>query len=384
MICPNCKNESNGARWCPMCGIQLETDDAALSMYAQPEKKQNSYEPAPSYNDMGDENDNKKLKITLAIICPLTAIVLIFVILTMTGVIKLSPSKESTAAQDENVVLEKEDADTLMKTGMNQLKIGDYEEAETVFKAVLEIDPENEEAAVLCQIVYNYNRGLKKIQSKKYKEARTFFDKIPAEYMDYPICEDVEDLENEIIQFETTYITFSNMKNYMRNGDYEDAMEMFSIIDERYLEDTDIELLAEYREQIDRYIKEEEEEKERKEKEENELSFKRAEIIITEYCEDYVRAINNKDFSIVAGHLSGQLYDQQKKQVQSCIDSGITESLDKVVLKDVHNIAENKWKASVTEGETIYYANGTAQTKEFEWVYTIEYIDSSYYLTKIE
>lgn len=420
MICPNCKNESNGARWCPHCGLQLEIDDAANVIFGQREQQENepaqadavTHEEVPSasapqtgYTEdystdysadyssppgsygtdyaapEEEEPSNKKLKIILAIICPITAVVLIFVILAISGVIDFGKTEEVVETQ-ENVVLEDEDSETLMKTAMNQLKIGDYEEAETVFKAVMEIDPDNEEATVLCQIVYNYNRALKKIQSKKYKEARTFLEKIPAEYMDYSIRTDVENLEDEISAFESAYVTFADIKSYMKSGDYEDAQDAIAIIDDSYLEDSDAALLSEYSIQIKQHLKEEEEEKQSKKQ--NELSEKQAEALITEYCEDYVRAINNKDFSIVSKHISGQLYTQQKKQVQSCIDKGITEGLDKVELKTLHQISDTKWKAEVSEAETIYYADGTSESKSFEWTYTIEYIDSAFYLTKIE
>ena len=395
MICPNCKNESNGARWCPQCGIQLEIDDAANAIYSNDEPKDTSdrrfdtmsvprefIAADEQYEAQDMHSTDKKLKITLAIICPIAAIVLVLVILTISGVIKSGDKKVS--APEENVVLENEDAETLMKTGMNQLKIGDYEEAETVFKAVMEIDPDNEEATVLCQIVYNYNRALKKIQSKKYKEARALFDKIPIEYMDYSIRTDVENLEDEINSFETAYITFEDVQNFMRDGEYESALEAIDLIDDSYLEDTDAALISEYRTQIKQYLKKEEEKQKEKENESGKLSFDLAEILITEYCEDYVRAINSKDFSVVAKHISGQLYNDQKKQVQSCIDSGITQSLDYVELNDVHKISDTKWKADVSEGETIYYADGTSEAKQFNWTYTIEYIDSAFYLTKIE
>ena len=395
MICPNCKNESNGARWCPQCGIQLEIDDAANAIYSNDEPKDNTESRFDTmsvprefigadeqYEAKDMPSTDKKLKITLAIICPIAAIVLIFVILTISGVIKSGGKKVS--APEENVVLENEDAETLMKTGMNQLKIGDYEEAETVFKAVMEIDPDNEEATVLCQIVYNYNRALKKIQGKKYKEARALFDKIPIEYMDYSIRTDVENLEDEINSFETAYITFEDVQNFMRDGEYESALEAIDLIDDSYLEDSDAMLISEYRTQIKQYLTKEEEKQKEKENEAGKLSFDLAEILVTEYCEDYVRAINSKDFSVVAKHISGQLYNDQKKQVQSCIDSGITQSLDYVELNDVHKISDTKWKADVSEGETIYYADGSSEAKKFNWTYTIEYIDSAFYLTKIE
>ena len=202
--------------------------------------------------------------------------------------------------------------------------------------------------------------------------------------MDYSIRTDVENLEDEINSFETAYITFEDVQNFMRDGEYESALEAIDLIDDSYLEDSDAMLISEYRTQIKQYLKKEEEKQKEKENEAGKLSFDLAEILITEYCEDYVRAINSKDFSVVAKHISGQLYNDQKKQVQSCIDSGLTQSLDYVELNDVHKISDTKWKADVSEGETIYYADGSSEAKKFNWTYTIEYIDSAFYLTKIE
>ena len=38
MICPNCKTESFGAKWCPECGLRLEIDDITNTDFINPEK----------------------------------------------------------------------------------------------------------------------------------------------------------------------------------------------------------------------------------------------------------------------------------------------------------------------------------------------------------
>ncbi len=396
MICPNCKKESNGAKWCPECGLQLEIDDVYVSTF---EKKENgdtqklrpisandtpnnilhskdSAEKEEDYKKNGQVSD-KSFKILLISIASVAILVVLTIILILSGV--LGPKKSTDALPQNELVLEKEDGESLFKTGMEKLDIGDYEEAETVFEAVLETDYENDEAKLIYDIVYNYNRAMKKIQSKKFEEARELFDNIPINYIDYAIKMDVEKLDDEISEFETAYESFAEVQRCMEDADYKEALKAIEIIDKSYLTDADSVTLEEYSAEINQYLKDME-----NEEISDDMTKKKAEIIITEYCEDMVMAINSRDFSVVEKHISGQLYNDQKKLVQNCIDNLITESFDALVIKEVHPISDTKWKVDVAEGETLYYSDGSKESKTFDWTYTIEYIDSKYYLTKIE
>ncbi len=388
MICPNCKKESGGAKWCPHCGLQLEIDSDQISPFSKTEfgdtQKIRPVSDSAEFNETKPIYTKKKTATgkkkkdginPTVLICIITSLVLVVVSLFISGAIG---KKEEENPGAEDVVLEQEDTDTLMEKGMDNLKNAEYDEAETVFKAVLETDPENDEAETLHTIVYNYNRALKKLQSKKFEEARELFDEIPIEYIDYSIRTDVESLDDEILSYETAYKTFENVQNFMKNEKYEDALTESELIDTKYLDDSDVSLLEEYISQIKQYLESE------NSKDTDEMSFKKAEIILVEYIEDLVMAINSRDFSVVESHLAGQLYNDQKKLVQTCIDQGISQGFDSLTVKSITKISDTKWKIDVTEAETLYYADGASEKKSFDWTYTLEYIDSEYLLTKIE
>ncbi len=406
MICPNCKTESLGAKWCPECGLRLEIEDVANIDFNKSEKgdtqklrpvsfqKEELKNPTLTHKDkQGGKKESSGQKKTgsrftdngfnywVIAIGVVTVLVVLFIILKLTGVI---PTKQPSQlpASNEEVVLEKEDSSTILKTGLDELKLGNYDEAETMFKAVLETDPKNAEANTLYQIVYNYNRSAKKIQSGKYEDAREFFDEIPLDYENYSIKTDIENLDEEISGFEIAYRSFEQVQQHMSEGRYEDALDTISLIDKNFLAKSDAVTLDEYSAEINKYLESQKEEN--KEASDDDMSHKKAEIIITEYCEDLAMAINSKDFSIVEKHISGQLYNDQKKNVQNCIDKAMTKSFDKLEIINVYSVSDTKWKVDVSEGETLYHQDGTQTAETRSRTYTIEYIDSEYYLTALE
>ena len=314
-------------------------------------------------------------KIALAILIPASVIILTFVLLLASGAISFD--KKEIKEEAESVVLEKEDTKMLMKTGMNHLKIGDYEEAETVFKVIMETEPDNEEVVTLCQIMHNYNRAIKRIHSKDYEDARSYFDKIPLEYMDYDIADDVEKLESEIERFERAYEIFEKVRELMSSSDFENAQKTIDLIDKTCLKSADLEMIESYREEIEKFIRDEKEEK-------VVLSDEKAGDIIRRFCMAYVDAVNAGDFSLVSPYIRGELYNTQKDMVASLHSQGITERFDFLTVQSVQKVTDTLWKVNVSEGETIFYPDAQESEKTYAWVYTVEYIDSDFYLTNIE
>lgn len=413
MICPKCGEISNGGKWCARCGARLEIDDVAhISnlnsecgtsddyQTPEPQSPDNSYQYSteqgyPSRNSYdGYESENssaKKLKIVLAVLCPIMAVLVILAFLAAFGVINFGSSKEAEIPSDAQQTSQESSIELLRRQAMNHIKIGDYIEAEKALKSLLELDPYNDEIAVLCKIVFNYNQALEAVKNKNIADARNYFDKIPAEYMDYDISADVDKLEGQIEDYESAYTTFSDIKNYMENGKYDEAEMAIGILDESRLSDSDAALLNGY---IDTIEKEKAEKENKKNDDRDESDFgsqqsasiteSYASSLINSYCAAYVSAVNAGDFSIVAPYLAGDMYATQKKMVESCAKDGITMDFDYFSLNSLQKSADNKWKAKVSEGETIYYADGSAKSKSYTWTYTIEYMNSRYYLTKIE
>lgn len=386
MICPKCKKESDGGKWCSNCGIRLETEvnitGNSFGNKAGNSDSKEGFSYVSSDFSQGNQPSKKgmsnSLKITLAILIPVLAVIIVVTLLYATGVLDFGKNEPDPGK--DSVVLENEDTQNLIKRGMNHLKIGDYEEAETVFKVVIETDPENEEIVTLCQILHNYNRGMNRIRSKDYEGARSYYDKIPSDYTEYEIAPDVESLKSEIERYEIANNTFERVKELMSSSDYENAAKTIELIDETCLAFADTKLLEEYKEEIESFIRDEKKRKETQVK----LDEKTAENIIRRFCSAYVDAVNAGDFSLVSPYIKGDLYDMQKNMVTSLHSQGITEEFNFLTVQSVNKIGENIWKVNVTEGETIFYPDGTKSEKTYTWTYTIEYVDSIFYLTNIE
>jgi len=270
--------------------------------------------------------------------------------------------------------------DILYEKGIEYMDAGDYYTAQDIFKELLDTS-ENEKASTIYKILYNYNCAVEKFDQCDYDSAYKFLEKIPAKYTNYSICDDVESLENDISEGLAAYEIFYSIEKFVSQEDYRDAKDAVGIIDISLLSNDDEDKLNEYISLINKKIKELEEKEESK----SSLSQAQAETLIMEYCDAFVKAINNKDFEIVAPymHYSSEIYSQQKKLIQSYITDGITEKFDYLELISLQKVSDNKWTALVKEGETIYYKSGKTEVMNYKWTYTIEYIDSDFYLTKI-
>ena len=85
-----------------------------------------------------------------------------------------------------------------MEEGINNLNNGKYEEAEGDFNNVLELNKENKEAENLVNIIENYFEAKKSFDNNDINSANTFVEKIPSNYTDYKIKDDVDKLKGEI------------------------------------------------------------------------------------------------------------------------------------------------------------------------------------------
>jgi len=405
MICPKCGEYVSEGKWCSRCGTRLELDDitintgVAFSDDYYDNKDENSNSTRSYYGEKTEDKDygnhGKKqggIRIALAILCPVVVILIIFSALLASGVIDFDKSEDKEVVSDAEEIKAKTEYDAILKRAMNSLKIGDYEASEDELKKLMELDPYDDDVAVLCKIVFNYNRALDAFKDEDISSARDYFDKIPIEYLDYVMSADIKKLENQIEDWEYAYAAFAEIQSYMANEEYGDAEEAMLLLDESCLSESDAKKLNEYMEIIEKKNKEKKEDKkdydeeDTKEGEKSSLSLgtEYAESLISSYCAAYVAAVNSGDFSLLSQYITGDLYDSQKKMVESCVKDGTTMNLDYVKLKSLKEVSSKKWTASVSEGETMYYADGSSKSKAFSWVYTIEYINGRYYLTKIE
>lgn len=396
MKCPNCRNESGGQKICPYCGIKLEMDDIVGYNFndnyndqrddyeeADNAEYENEYESEEDYFEESDSG-SKSLKIILSVIIGLGIILTAIVIIG-----KLMYPQESSVkevdADAQQTVLEQENVDSMMKKGRTYLASGDYESAEAVYKAIIETDAASDEAQVLYKIVYNYNRALKKLELNKYEDARAIYDRIPLDYMDYPIKEDVEKLDEDITHCETNALIFEEISNYMKDSDYANAVKSIELLDEDCLTDSERDLLAEYKNEI-RTSGEVSKPKKSDKPSFSGQSFSAdtAEKFLSSYAKAMVSAINEDDFEMVSDYLSGTMHNRQRGLMDSCVSQGITQEFESLSVKAITMFSENAWDVTVSETETIRYGNGTVVTKTFHWIYTVEKIGGSLYITDME
>lgn len=396
MKCPNCRNESGGQKICPYCGIKLEMDDIVGYNFndnyndqtddyeeADNAEYENEYESEEDYFEESDSG-SKSLKIILSVIIGLGIILTSIVIIG-----KLMYPQESSVkdvdADVQQTVLEQENVDSMMKKGRTYLASGDYESAEAVYKAIIETDVASDEAQVLYKIVYNYNRALKKLELNKYEDARAIYDRIPLDYMDYPIKEDVEKLDEDITHCETNALIFEEISNYMKDSDYANAVKSIELLDEDCLTDSERDLLAEYKNEIRTFGEVSKPKKSDKPSfSGSSFSADTAEKFLSSYAKAMVSAINEDDFEMVSDYLSGTMHNRQRGLMDSCVSQGITQEFESLSVKAITMFSENAWDVTVSETETIRYGNGTVVTKTFHWIYTVEKIGGSLYITDME
>ncbi len=403
MICPKCKRESIG-NWCVYCGESFDEEksvqapeeyakfdtsplspigtdtnyryrddvaypgEASDGMYGG---EQVNPEELTYYNREEKDNKVKLIAIVTACGCAVLLVIFLLVQFMFPNGSSETEKKEKKASQEET---ENKEAADLFDKGEKFLKIRDYESAEEIYRELTKIT-NDDEALLLHEIVLNYNQALAKRESAEYDEAKRIFDKIPVEYIDYDISEDVEVLSDEIDLGISTYETFDNIKKYMESEDFEAAGQEAEILDVNYLSENHKEEFEKIRAELEK-IKEEQ----------KDLTSHEAEDFLMEYCDAMAKAVNNNDFSIVTPYIdrSSQVYTLQKDAVSYCASEGIVKRFDSLRVKDLARRDVKNWDVSVTEIETVIFEDGTEETKTYDRTYTITYSDSDYYITGIK
>ncbi|MEG1003887.1 tetratricopeptide repeat protein [Clostridium sp.] len=82
------------------------------------------------------------------------------------------------------------------KTDINE---GDYDKAQDALQNVLDQDSTNKEALNLSDIISGYLGAVDHFNDREYDEAQKEIDKLPKNYIDYGIKDNVENLKNEIV-----------------------------------------------------------------------------------------------------------------------------------------------------------------------------------------
>ncbi len=397
MICPKCKIAGYGTH-CKYCGEKLTEEiadvkedvlfhdtaritpvkkDVREAMYSDEKAFRESDADSEYYNTDKDispysyyeeKKDSKKVLIG---VFSLSAIVL-FIICFIVARSLFAPTKRAeiqdteTGSQSEKSRVEK-----LYDTAGKYMKIDDFENAEAIYKEIYTLT-DDEEALLMYDILSNYNEALRAYEEAHYESAMDYYEKIPVEYIDYDISQKVDKLCDNIENGLTAYEIFENIKNYMANKDYEAAEEETAVIEDKYLSKEDGKELEQIKKEIEKINKDK-----------KEFTSPEAESFLQEYCYAMEKATNAGDFSLVSKYLDASAYLTQKDAVDYCVSEGIVKKFGSLRIKSLNETKDNTWEASVSESETVTFDNGTEEIKSYSRIYTIEYINSAYYITSI-
>ncbi len=382
MYCPKCGNKAEGKQ-CTYCGAILEIDENfelnpygtsgnnmedTLSNFSIPEdyyREEASEDAVSAPKGVQKENNNKKSLIILISVISVAIILAIALIVVKTT----GDEKEADSAAIEVSAVE-----SLKEKGQKYMDTGDYESAEKIYKELMETD-DDKEISTIYKILYNFNRAVLELDDYDYKSASKFFEKIPEEYTEYAIYDDVDMLGDEISRFQAAYEIFESIETFIAEGNYSAAREAIGILDEDALSKENKEALMAFEKEISE-----------NEKKEVVLYEHDAEDLIMGYCDSFVKAVNQKDFDIVAPYIyeNSPMYNEQKALAESYIKDNILESFDSFKLVNLTKSSDTSWQARVSENKTINYPDGEKTSKTYNRIYTIEYIDSSFYLTGVK
>ena len=85
-----------------------------------------------------------------------------------------------------------------LKSGITALNDGKYDEAKEDFEEVIREDKNNGEAQNIITIIDNYENAKKEFEQNKISEAKEYISKIPKEYANYSIKDDIDKLKGEV------------------------------------------------------------------------------------------------------------------------------------------------------------------------------------------
>ena len=373
MICPKCRNEVSD-KWCRYCGTQIEADAFDITPY------DDEYERLRG-NKRHNNSKNSSTVMLIIVICAILVIVSVVALFT----VKLSSQKTVATPVPSSAQEETNNAGELIEKATRYMDAGNYESAEQICKEIID-EYSSDKAEEMYKILYNFSNASKEIANYKHKAARKFFEKIPDSYIDYSISDDVKALDEEITQVQVAYEILDNVAAFIADKNYSDAYSEISIIDSEMLNPDDRTILENYKKKIYSNFSPENGKKSSSDDSDASISLHDAEDLIHGYCDALVTAIKTHNFDLVAKymHPDSKLYAQQKEAVNSYINKGTTKRLDSFHLDSVTKTAKNKWDAVVRESETIYLADGIKKQYNHTWTYTIEYIDSAFYLTNLK
>lgn len=85
-----------------------------------------------------------------------------------------------------------------LESGITALNNGQYDEAKEDFEEVIKEDANNVEAKKFIDVISNYENAKKEFEKNNFDKAKEYISKIPEEYTEYKIKDDIDNLKNEV------------------------------------------------------------------------------------------------------------------------------------------------------------------------------------------
>lgn len=85
-----------------------------------------------------------------------------------------------------------------LKAGIDYLNNEQYEEAKEQFSAILEKEPNNEEAITLNEIITKFINAKESYEKNDLEKSKEYLDGIPEKYSEYNIKDKIDDLKNTV------------------------------------------------------------------------------------------------------------------------------------------------------------------------------------------
>ena len=107
--------------------------------------------------------------------------------------------------------------------------------------------------------------------------------------------------------------------------------------------------------------------------------------LIKGYVANLVHAINNNDFNLVKSYIEegSPLYEKQQNLIKDLNDKDIKEELLDYKILSMGEVSDNKFEVKVYENHRIIYSDGSDKITEYEWIYTVAFIDDGLLLYDI-
>ena len=114
-----------------------------------------------------------------------------------------------------------------LKAGINYLNNEEYEEAKDQFEAVLEKDPDNEEAITLNEIITKFISATEEYENNNLEKSKEYLDEIPEKYTEYSIKDKIDDLKkivgDKLEEIKKLNVSLENITNLIKEDKLDEA-----------------------------------------------------------------------------------------------------------------------------------------------------------------